>query len=299
MKRIGKIVTWCDRAILPGTEWERKISEEIDTADIIILLISPDFMASDYCYGKEMKRAYERHLAGEAYVISILLRPVLWKGTTVSKFQLLPTEGKPVTTWTNHDEAFENIAQGIDQVVEVLLFGYIGGQHPINNNRGQPRQSTGDFPGLSNYISQGAKRVKDPSRLSVPIETGIPKQPTKGMYNTEQGNLARRTVLHNRYMILRTVGRGGMAVVYRARDMQRHTICAIKEMNLAWVSVDERPQAIQIFQREAKILSRLSHPNLPAFHGFFFENQRYFIAMEYIDGSPLEDVLERNDAPFS
>ncbi len=99
-------------------------------------------------------------------------------------------------------------------------------------------------------------------------------------------------------MILRTVGQGGMGAVYQARDMKRQVICAIKEMSLSMVPLNERPQAIQNFKIEAKMLWGLNHANLPAFHGFFTEGPRYFMVMEYVDGYTLEDLLERNAAPF-
>jgi serine/threonine protein kinase len=91
-----------------------------------------------------------------------------------------------------------------------------------------------------------------------------------------------------------------MGAVYQARDMKRQgAICAIKEMSLSMVAPEERDQAIQNFKIEAKILWGLNHPNLPAFTGFFSENQRYFLVMEYIDGMTLEELLERNKGPFS
>ncbi len=95
-----------------------------------------------------------------------------------------------------------------------------------------------------------------------------------------------------------TVGQGGMGAVYKARDLKRQTICAVKEMSLSMVPPDERHQAIQNFKDEAKMLWGLNHPNLPSFTGFFTEGQRYFMVMEYVDGSTLEDLLERNGGPF-
>ncbi len=89
-----------------------------------------------------------------------------------------------------------------------------------------------------------------------------------------------------------------MGAVYKARDLKRQTICAVKEMSLSMVPADERQQAIQNFKDEAKMLWGLNHPNLPSFSGFFTENQRYFMVMEYVDGSTLEDMLERNNGPF-
>jgi serine/threonine protein kinase len=98
---------------------------------------------------------------------------------------------------------------------------------------------------------------------------------------------------------MRTIGHGGMAAVYQAQDTRRGTLVAIKEMSLSTVSTNERPQAIQNFLAEARILSRLNHPNLPAFTDFFTEGARHFLVMEFVDGSTLEDLLERNNGPFS
>lgn len=89
-----------------------------------------------------------------------------------------------------------------------------------------------------------------------------------------------------------------MAAVYQAQDRKRQTICAIKEMSLATVPPEERPQAIQNFLAEARILSRLNHPNLPAFTDFFTEDNRYFLVMEYIEGKTLEELLDQN-GPFT
>jgi hypothetical protein len=111
---------WDDRDITAGSEWEREISEHLNTAQIILLLISPDFLASDYCYGTEMQRAMERHESGEAHVIPIILRPVFWQTSPFGKLQALPINAKPVVspTWNNWDEAFFDIAEGIRKVVE-------------------------------------------------------------------------------------------------------------------------------------------------------------------------------------
>ncbi len=129
--------------------------------------------------------------------------------------------------------------------------------------------------------------------------TNISTQNSNGKSNTQTGQLNPRTLLHKRYVVMQTIGQGGMAAVYQARDTRKGTLCAIKEMSLSTVSPDERPQAIQNFLAEAKILSRLNHPNLPAFTDFFTEDSRHFLVMEYIDGSTLEDLLERNGGPFS
>jgi hypothetical protein len=120
LKRQRVITEWHDRKISAGAEWAGEIDKHLDTAQIILLLISDAFMASDYCFDVEVKRAMERHTGGEAVVIPIILRPVDWEGTPFSKLQGLPTDAKPVTTWTDRDEAFLNIAKGIRKVVAKL-----------------------------------------------------------------------------------------------------------------------------------------------------------------------------------
>lgn len=125
LKRQGLITSWHDREIRAGDDWAIEIDTHLESAQIILLLISADFLASDYCYGVEMKRALERHFAGEARVIPIILRPVDWQhDLLLSSLQALPTDGKPVTIWSSsppYDAAFEDIAQGIRKVLEDLL----------------------------------------------------------------------------------------------------------------------------------------------------------------------------------
>jgi tetratricopeptide (TPR) repeat protein len=87
---------------------------------VILLLISADFLASDYCYGLEMQRALQRHQANEARVIPILLRPVEWNKAPFALLQALPTGAKPITTWRNRDAAFTDMAAGIRRVIEDL-----------------------------------------------------------------------------------------------------------------------------------------------------------------------------------
>lgn len=122
LQRQGLIDVWHDRDIRAGMEWTREIDTRLNTAQIILLLVSPDFISSDYCYCIEMKRAIERHTRYEACVIPIILRPVYWQGTPFEKLQALPKDAKPVTDWRNREKALFNVAEGIRKVVEEQLF---------------------------------------------------------------------------------------------------------------------------------------------------------------------------------
>jgi len=123
LRRQGIINLWHDRDISAGEEWQRAIDKHLNSANIILLLVSPDFIDSDYCYGIEMKRAMERHEREDARVIPIILRPVYWQKAPFGRLQALPTDAVPVTSpvWHTQDEAFFNVAEGIRLAVEEIL----------------------------------------------------------------------------------------------------------------------------------------------------------------------------------
>jgi hypothetical protein len=120
LRRQRLIETWHDRRIGAGAEWAGAIDRELEAADIVLLLVSADFLASDYINDVELKRAMERHKAGTARVIPVILRPCLWQRGDFAKLQALPRNGEPVTSnkWPSQDAALNNVAEGIARVVE-------------------------------------------------------------------------------------------------------------------------------------------------------------------------------------
>jgi WD40 repeat protein len=123
LEREGLIEQWHDRMIRAGGEWEEAIAEHLETSDMVLLLVTPDFIASQYIYEKEISRAVERHGQGRARVIPIIVRPSPpLSSTPFRKLQALPKDAKPVTTWLNQDEAWLDVLKGIQQAVEELLF---------------------------------------------------------------------------------------------------------------------------------------------------------------------------------
>lgn len=123
LKRQGFFDMWYDREISAGTEYEPEKDKHLNTAHIILLLVSQYFMNSDYCYLVEMQRAIERHNRGDARVIPVLLRPVYFQGAPFAKLAPLPTNKKPVTdaSWHSIDEAFFDVAEGIRKSAEELV----------------------------------------------------------------------------------------------------------------------------------------------------------------------------------
>jgi TIR domain len=123
LQRESLIDIWHDRDTSAGAEWEQVIKEQLNKAQIILLLVSPNFMESDYCYSNEMKQALERHERREVRVIPIILRPTRWRKSPFAKLQALPKDAKPVTNWSDPDEVYRNSIDGIHSVIEELVSG--------------------------------------------------------------------------------------------------------------------------------------------------------------------------------
>jgi TIR domain len=117
LKRQGFIETWHDRRIVAGEAVDHTISANLERADIILLLVSPDFLASDYCYDREMARALERHNAGVCAVIPVILRPCDWRDAPFGGLMATPKDGKPITQWPDMDAAFLDVTTAIKGAV--------------------------------------------------------------------------------------------------------------------------------------------------------------------------------------
>ena len=121
LSRLGMIEAWHDRKIKPGDDWDKVISSNLEKADIILLLVSIDFINSSYCYDIELERALERQEKQEARVVPIILRPCMWQYTPFAKLQALPKESRAVSLWPDKDDALLNITEGLRVVAQELL----------------------------------------------------------------------------------------------------------------------------------------------------------------------------------
>jgi hypothetical protein len=120
LRKNGYISEWHDRRISAGNEWEEDINFNLEEADIILLLVSSNFLASDYCYDTETIRALEKHKSKEAVVIPVVLSPCLWLESKLSELQSLPRDNKPISTFDNKDVAWLEVAKGILEKVKKI-----------------------------------------------------------------------------------------------------------------------------------------------------------------------------------
>ncbi|MGY4627029.1 toll/interleukin-1 receptor domain-containing protein [Bradyrhizobium sp. USDA 4486] len=121
LKKQGLIDAWHDRRIKAGDEVDHSIDSNLNAAGVILLLVSPDFLASSYCYDVEMQRAMERHQAGEARVIPVILRHCDWHSAPFGKLLAAPKDGKPIKAWSDIDEAFLDVVKQIRAALPAKL----------------------------------------------------------------------------------------------------------------------------------------------------------------------------------
>ncbi|MDQ3917929.1 MAG: tetratricopeptide repeat protein [Acidobacteriota bacterium] len=233
LKRQGVISQWHDRGIGAGREWAGEIDEHLKSADIVLLLVSSSFIASDYCYGVELQLAMERHEAGAARIIPVILRPCDWKKAPFGKLQALPKNARPVTKWSNRDDAFTDIAGGIRRVAEELVAKrQAGAATPDGTARKGQATDAGKNPPTGTAQSQAAV-----AQTASPI----PRPPTVGFVarRDEQGRdiLARlrEELAPGKGQLVALWGPGGAGKTTLAAEVAR-SLRADFPQRLAWVS---------------------------------------------------------------
>lgn len=165
LRNEGRISTWHDRRVAPGTEWERQIHAELDSADVVLLLISADFLASKYCYDVEMDRALKLHEAGMARVVPVIVRPSDWEGSRFAYLQALPKNSKPVTSWRNREEAWTDVAKSLRTMLQEL--------RPADE-RPAVSAPPGDAPTL--FLETGAMPLDSPYYVARPSDDRAARQ---------------------------------------------------------------------------------------------------------------------------
>jgi TIR domain len=150
LKRQGLIETWHDRRIGAGDDFGHEISSNLEAADIILLLISSDFLNSDYCYDVELKRSMEKHERGETTVIPVILRPCSWHGTIFGKLLAATIDGKPVTKFPTLDDGFLEVTNAIESVVRKIQSQMVPETKTANMQEAFSRPSVVATPRSSN-----------------------------------------------------------------------------------------------------------------------------------------------------
>jgi hypothetical protein len=163
LRRQGLIEEWHDRKISPGDEWKNEIDEHLEAAHIVLLLISADFLASDYCYEIELMRTLEKHNRGETRAIPIILRHCDWQETPFARLQALPSDGKPVAG--RGDRAWTEVAKGLRKAIQEVQKARP--PEPKTRDSGSSRRSQSLQRGKSS-VQVGINTTEAAKRIGIP-----------------------------------------------------------------------------------------------------------------------------------
>ncbi len=169
------IRTWYDGEIGAGDEWSEEINRRLNSAEVILLLISADFLSSDFIWNHELPRAMQRHDAGEATVIPIILRKIdEFNALPFSKLQSLPSGARPVTSWKDRDEAFSDIARGIRQTI--MEMG-VTTPRTDDDDDSPPSESDANIPRLVPYLCDRSDQERELTAALQEHQATKPRRP--------------------------------------------------------------------------------------------------------------------------
>ncbi len=285
LKREGAIRTWHDRRIGAGREWQGEIDQHLESANLILLLISPDFIGSDYCFDREMGRALERHRAGEARVVPVILRPTDWQTADFAHLQAIPRDGKAITKWRNRDEAFVEVVRGLRSVVAEL-------------RRVDTPEATPPRPVYSNNMTrelseslEAAYRLKADLSVEGRDTTEVVEEILALRRRLRQGAQLKAGdyLLDGRFQLLEEIGHGGFAQVWKVYDRAGRAQVAVKVLHSQHTRDRSRRER---FFRGARYMARLVHPNIVRVIEEQCEDGGYpFFVMEYLGGGDFRRAV--------
>ncbi len=289
LKRDGSIRAWHDRRIGAGREWQGEIDRRLDSADLILLLISPDFLASDYCFDREMGRALERHEAGEARVVPVILRPTDWQSGDLARLQALPAGGRAITKWGNRDEAFVDVVRGLRRVVAELQSARRDG---ATGEAEPPEPAYADDATRELAVSlETAYRQKAELSASGRDTAEVVEEILRLRRRLRQGAQLKAgdSLLDGRFQLLEVIGQGGFAQVWKAYDRQGRSQVAVKVLHGQHTGDASRRER---FFRGARLMARLAHPNVVRVVEQSCEDGEYpFFVMEYLGGGDFRHAV--------
>ncbi len=285
LRREGRVRTWHDREITAGDEWRGQLDARLDAADLILLLVSASFIASDYCWDVETARALERHALGETRVVPVIVRPCDWQSAPFAELQALPRAGKPVTDWPNPDTAWLDVARGLRRAIGVLR------EEPAEDvPPRQPRYADEESRKLSRRLKGLFRRRKE---LTI---TGDDTRVVESEILDVRRMLRKGPQLHpgeflgdGRYEIVEPIGAGGFATVWKAWDAEAEGLVALKVLHGHHGADRSRRER---FFRGARKMAELHHPHIVRVLESRLEDDGWhFFVMEYVAGGNFEQAV--------
>lgn len=298
LRREGILEAWHDRRIIAGEDFKNIIDQHLNAAHVILLLVSASYVASEYCWDVEMRRALERQGRDEAHVIPILLRDCDWKNAPFARLAALPQNGRPVTSWQNRDEAWADVTRGIrvavaGQTIQTPALTKAPTAMAKSYGRHEPHFETHEIRGLAEQLETAYARRT--ALQEVNADTGaVDREILALRHRLREGGQLRAgdSLGDGRYLLLRQLGRGGFAFVWDAVDRRTGERMAIKVLHTSLAADRTR---VERFVRGARIMAELNHEAIVRILRPYGEDGGYhYFAMELVElGDLRRAVLEK------
>lgn len=321
LQRQGIIESWSDQKIDPGQEWETQIEKNLESAQLVLFLVSPDFLASYYCYEREMIRALDRHDSGQLLVIPIIIRHSTWQKSPLAKLQTLPKNAKPISTWTDRDEAWVNVVQEISKICSSSVVAEFNDPKAFSLDRRFTVEQTEKIKLLESHNNLLHKQLNQSQAEIFALREVIQHADTReqellirieslaGANSTQTEPyawcLSPGVLIKQKYKIDKVLDESGFGIFYKATDIQSSELRFVKELfpekgtrrgkMIIW-SPSASPHKITVqiekFQTEGWNLLRCQHPNIVKCYDCFEENNTAYIVMEFVSEKSLFKILK-------
>lgn len=298
LQREGVLRTWHQRRIAVGDDCRNRIDENLAEAQVMLLLLSASYLASDYLHDVEMTQALARARAGIARVIPVLARPCDWERSALGGLVPLPRDRRPVTIWQNQDEAWTDVVTGLREEIERLNGGRKTPVAPQQASRpgdagtgGAPRIP----PDVERRLGDAVERRRNLLEVSEPVE-GVTRE------ILELRRLSRDGLPHlegarfggGRYLLVRPIGQGGFATVWLAIDQREGARVALKILHGSLVGDAVRRER---FLRGAQKMSEIAHPAVARVIDLGSDDGRPYFTMEFFEGGDLRQAILEKRTP--
>ncbi len=309
MVRARVLRLWHEGKVPAGEDRGEIALAKLESAAVVLLLVSADYLASSICHA-EMTRALERAAAGQGRVVPILLRPCHAHREALGDLAALPTDGRPVTTWASADDAWANVAMGIQRVVEpahhdgpedptpaevsaisVVTAEGGGGRITLRSRKPLDDNEIGCLARLEDARVR-KRRLEEAGAETRDVDAEIL---TLKRQLRERGQVRQGDELGGRYTLLQHIGRGGFATVWEAEDRREHERVVLKVLH---TNLAEDPERTERFLRGARVMAELAHPGVVRIHDAHVEDGGYCcVAMELLPAGDLQKAVAEDRLP--
>lgn len=259
LRRQGLITDWHARRIDVGMIKQQEIDIHIQSANIILLLISPDYLASDYYFGYEMQLALIRHANKEILIVPVILRPCEWDETPLVNFSVLPTDCKPISQWRDRDHAFLDVVRGIRKIIQPFQDKPLSGSLRLTYR--ERLSETLEYPSSLQSIARNFSAIDRPKSY-IPLPRNPLFQPRPGEFEQlERVLLSKDDRQHSKLArVIGLIGPGGVGKTDLAVELtyryQHYFPSGVFWISIANTSFFEWQQRFAMFAENSGYLPR-------------------------------------------